>query len=57
MGLGELPDMHKIDDPDGTLTAVGAGMALSAARYRHRSCSSFPVYPTIPKGNFLEREK
>jgi len=57
MGLSELPDMHNIDDPEGTLTAVGAGMALSAARYRHRSCSSFPVYPTIPKGNFLEREK
>ena len=31
MGLSELPDMHNIDDPDGTLTAAGAGMALPAA--------------------------
>ena len=30
MGLSELPDMHNIDDPDGTLTAAGAGMSLPA---------------------------
>jgi hypothetical protein len=31
MGIRDLPDMHSMDNPDGTLTTAGAGISSPAS--------------------------
>jgi hypothetical protein len=56
MGLGDLPDMHSMDNPDGTLTTAGANKSSPAFGPGIAAAPPFPVDSNIREGTLQERK-